>query len=203
MKPQPNTECENVRSMIDLAATGDLPAEDRAILDAHLTKCPACERRLATRRALWDTYPVGVHPSPQLIQRTLSSVRQSAPPRRVRSIRTLRPMVVGTLAASALLLVGLIYVFNSAWNAPAETDVVQTSGPVAQGGAARQNDALLSKVKAMLEEYPNHTLAIDDQGTITLAPKQRAVPVRSGPSLADNVQEEPTQDGIHLAHFVY
>ena len=197
MKPQPNTECENVRSMIDLAATGDLPAEDRSILDAHLAECPACERRLATRRALWDNYPVGVYPSPQLIQRTLSSVRQSAPPRRARSIGTLRPRTVGTLAAAALLLVGLIYVFNSAWNGPAETDVVQTPGPVAQ------NDALLSKVKAMLDEYPERTLAIDDQGTITLAPKQRAVPARSGTSLADNVHEEPTQDGIQLAHFVY
>jgi len=152
MKAPRNTECENARKLIDLAVTGDLSAGEEALLNAHLVECEDCRRRLAARKALWENYPVGVHPSGDLLQRTLASVANARKPKS-RSILSLRPSLA-SLAASVLIVVGALYAFRL-------LPVQRSGGNRDQTLVENSDEALIQKLIELQEKHPGLVFAAD------------------------------------------
>jgi len=152
MKAPRNIECENARKLIDLAVTGDLSADDAAVLNAHLVECEDCRRRLAARKALWENYPVGVHPSGELLQKTLASVAKARKPKR-RSILSLRPSLA-SLAASVLIVIGALYAFRL-------LPVQRTGGNRGQVTAEISDEELIQKLMELDKRYPSLAFAAD------------------------------------------
>ena len=111
MKRPENITCEDAKAWIDLAVTGDLPTDEKELLDVHCAQCAPCARRLATRRAVWEHYPAGIAPSDELISRTVASVRTPAAP----VIRRLFPRSLPAVAAvAAVILLAFALVLNFA-----------------------------------------------------------------------------------------
>lgn len=186
MKAPQSIECENARKLIDLAVTGDLIADEEALLNAHLVECKDCRRRMATRKALWQNYPVGVYPSRELLQKTLASVAKARKPR-LRSILALRPSVA-SVAASVLIIVGALYAFGLL--------------PFQRNG----DQALVDRMIALQNKYPDHIVTMDiDRKTIQVTPKSVATPPvlpASGPWI-DNSASPARRDGTIPVMFVH
>ena len=152
MKAPRNIECENARKLIDLAVTGDVSADEGAVLNAHLVECEDCRRRLAARKALWENYPVGVYPSGELLQKTLASVANARKPT-PRSILSLRPSLA-SLAASVLIVVGALYAFGL-------LPVQRSGGNRGETLAKISDEALIERLIALQEKHPDQVFAID------------------------------------------
>jgi len=118
MKQPENITCETANTWIDLAVTGDLPVDEKKLLDVHCVRCASCARRLATRRTIWEHYPCGISPSEELISRTVASLRKPAPAAiREPFIRRLPAMA----AVAAVIMLAFALVLNFAGRRPRET----------------------------------------------------------------------------------
>ena len=189
MKAPRNIECENARKLIDLAVTGDLTADEEALLNAHLVECEDCRRRMATRKALWRNYPVGAYPSSELLQMTLASVARVRKPKRL-SIFSLRPSVA-SLAASVLILIGALYAVGLL--------------PF-QGKHRNTGEGLVETMISWEKQFPEYDFAADiDNHTIQVARKS-TLPLpamRTGNPSIDNATGPPRPDGTMPVTFVH
>jgi anti-sigma factor (TIGR02949 family) len=99
--------CDDARDLLEAYLDGELPAEDRTRLEAHLPGCPACTAELGCLRALSDRIrTVGPHPVPDgLAARVAAVLAEDAP---AGSGRREFARMVASHAAAALFGAGAV-----------------------------------------------------------------------------------------------
>ncbi len=95
--------CEYARR-VSLYHDGELTGEERLLIEAHLTRCPACARELAELRALSKTLRESEIPA--LPEDVLRRLHETAPPVRERVLLRMAE-ILAAAAALVLIVTGL------------------------------------------------------------------------------------------------
>jgi len=104
--------CRQARGKLALRATGDLPADDRRRLDAHLAACPACREAADAYRAAAAEVRASAGPTvvpADALARVRSAAAEAVRAERRRTRRRRAVQVAAGLAAAVVLGIGIGY----------------------------------------------------------------------------------------------
>jgi hypothetical protein len=150
--------CEIQAEDLSAFADGELTVEAASRVEAHLGACADCRKRLDELKALWSVLgsDLDTEPSPHFVEGVwarIRALRRAAPGRRA-VLQT-----VAALAASVLLLLGLMFMGNREMSEPGDPPPATNGGAPAKAfteveDAVREDPELL--------EILNHLDALNE-----------------------------------------